>query len=293
MSSEAPKRSVVFITGMSGSGKSTALKTFEDMGYETIDNLPLTFLEPVTHAPDTFSHPLAIAVDVRTRGFSADHFLTTLQRLLQVPSLHIRFIFFECTEEILARRYNESRRLHPLAHERPVLDGLRLERHILAPLQDHADLVIDSSQLSVAHLKKLLRQHFLPQKAPRLSILVISFSYRHGLPREADIVIDARLLKNPFYEDSLSSLTGEDPEVKAYIEKDEALPPLMNALESLLQTSIPRFEEEGRTYLTVAVGCTGGQHRSVFIAKTIANWLQTEKKHVKLKHRDLKKRKIK
>lgn len=290
MSAEASKRSVILITGMSGSGKSIALKTFEDMGYETIDNLPLTYLEPVTRTPHTSSQPLAISVDVRTRGFSIDRFLSILETLSQDPKIHKQFIFFDCSDDVLVRRYNESRRLHPLAHERPVLDGLRLERHILTPLQDYADFVINSSELSVAHLKKHLRQCFLPQQAPTLSILVISFSYRYGLPREADIVIDARLLQNPFYDESLRHLSGEDPQVADYIRKDDHLAPLTKALQDLLKTSIPRFEEEGRTYLTVAVGCTGGQHRSVFIAKMIAEWLQKEKKHVKLKHRDLKKR---
>lgn len=289
MSSDPHKRPVVLITGMSGSGKSIALKTFEDMGFETIDNLPLSFLESVAKAPHT-SHPLAVAVDVRTRGFSGEQFLHILKMLSQDPLLHTQFIFFECEDEVLVRRYNTSRRLHPLAHERPVRDGMRLERHILATLQQEADLLVDTTELSVADLKSYLRRRFLPKKAPSLSVLVLSFSYQQGLPREADIVVDARAFKNPFYEENLKDLSGEDKEVARYIEKDKIFHSFLESIQSLLATSIPRFEQEGRGYLTIAVGCTGGRHRSVFVAKTLSEWLQGQGKPVKLKHRDLKKR---
>ncbi len=292
MSLDSSKRSVFLITGMSGSGKSVALKTLEDMGYETIDNLPLAFLESVANTRHKVSDPLAVAVDVRTRDFSSDHFLQELKKLTDDATLDAQLIFFECDDEILARRYNESRRLHPLAHERLVIDGIRLERHLISSLREHAHFVIDTSRLSTSDLKGQLRRFFLPQKAPELSIFITSFSFRHGLPREADMVFDARLLKNPFYVEELNSLSGEDMAVGAYIQEDELFPSFMQSVKDLLSTSLPRFEEEGRGYLTLAVGCTGGQHRSVFIAKTLADWLQMTKKHVKLRHRDLKKRKM-
>lgn len=290
MSLDPNKRPVILITGMSGSGKSIALKTFEDMGFETIDNLPLPFLESVAKASH-ISQPLAVTIDVRTRGFAEEQFLQVLEALSQDPLLHPQFVFFDCDDEVLARRYNASRRLHPLAHERPVKEGMRLERHILGPLQKAADLVVDTTQLSVADLKSYLRRCFLPKKAPGLSVSVLSFSYQQGLPREADMVVDARALKNPFYEETMKELSGEDKAVQAYIKKDRIFPSFLNSIQSLIETSIPRFEEEGRGYLTIAVGCTGGQHRSVFIAKTLAEWLQEQEKQVKLKHRDLRKRK--
>lgn len=285
------KRPVLLITGMSGSGRSVALKTLEDMGYETIDNLPLAFLEAVSHAHHRVSHPLAVAVDVRTRDFSSDHFLQEFEKLAKDLRLNTQLIFFDCDDDVLARRYNESRRLHPLAHERPVIDGIRLERHLMTPLRGKADLVIDTSHLTTVDLKGQLRRYFLPKRAPSLSIFVTSFSFRHGLPREADMVFDARLLKNPYYIEELNPLSGEDAEIAEYIQKDKLFSPFIKSLKSLVSTSLPRFEEEGRGYLTIAVGCTGGQHRSVFIAKTLAEWLQMTKKHVKLRHRDLKKRK--
>lgn len=291
--SDSSKSPLLLITGMSGSGRSFALKTLEDMGFETIDNLPLSFLEPVALSRHRILHPLAICVDVRTRDFSSDHFLQELEKLINDPNLNTQMIFFDCEDEVLARRYNESRRLHPLAHERPVIDGIRLERHLMSPLREEADIVIDTTLLSTVDFRMQLRHFFLPKKAPSLSVFITSFSFRHGLPREADMVFDSRLLKNPYYQESLRSLSGEDPEVAAYIQKDKIFPSFIKSLKSIISTSLPRFEEEGRGYLTIAVGCTGGQHRSVFIAKTLLEWLQEEKKHVKLRHRDLKKRKIK
>ncbi len=283
------KKTVFLMTGMSGSGRTIALKTLEDMGYETIDNLPLAFLEPVALAHHNVSQPLAVSVDVRTRDFSLTHFVQELEKLTQDPTIEAKLIFFECDDEVLARRYNASRRLHPLAHDRPVLEGIRLERHVMSPLREYADLVIDTSHWTVADAKGYLRKHFLPQTAPGLSVQIMSFSFQHGLPREADMVFDARLLRNPFYVEEMQHLTGEDPSVDAYVREDPVYGTFMEALRTLIAASLPRFEEEGRQYVTIAVGCTGGQHRSVCVVKALTNWLQKMKKHVKLKHRDLKK----
>jgi len=286
------KKLVLLITGMSGSGRSFALKTLEDMGYETIDNLPLSFLEPVALARHEDSRPLAISVDVRTRDFSSNQFLQQMEKLSKSSFLNTQLIFFECDDEVLARRYNETRRLHPLGQERRVIDGIRLERHLISPLRERADFVIDTSILLTSDLRGHLRRIFLPKKTPSLSIFITSFSFRHGLPREADMVFDARLLKNPFHVKELSSLSGEDPEVGSYIQEDKSYSSYIKSLKSILSMSIPRFEEEGRGYLTLAIGCTGGQHRSVFIAKILKEWLQETKKQVKLRHRDLKKRQM-
>lgn len=288
MLDESSKKPVLLITGMSGAGRSFALKTLEDMGYETIENLPLAYLESVALARHRRTRPLAISVDVRTRDFSCPQFLQEFEKLSKDSHLNTQLIYFECDDEILARRYNESRRLHPLAHERPVADGIRLERHLISPLQSYADVTIDTSTLQPSDLRGQLRRYFMPAQAPSLGVFVTSFSFRRGLPREADMVFDVRLLKNPYYEDSLRVLTGEDQEVANYIRKDPIFASFFESLKTLISTSLPRFEEEGRGYLTLAVGCTGGQHRSVFIAKFLAEWLQEEKKYVKLRHRDLK-----
>lgn len=285
-SSKAP---VLLITGMSGSGRSFALKTLEDMGYETIDNLPLTFLESVVSTCNQDSQPLAISIDVRTRDFSSDKFLKELEKLKQNVQLNTQLIFFDCDDEILARRYNESRRIHPLAHERPVVDGIFLERHLMSVIRGHSHHVIDTSITSTVELRGHLKRLFHLNKGPGMSIFVTSFSFRHGLPREADMVFDARLLKNPFYVEELRSLSGEDQEVALYIQKDKLFSPFIKAAKSIISSSLTCFEEQGRGYLTIAVGCTGGQHRSVYIAHLFTKWLQTTKNQVKLRHRDLKK----
>ncbi|MBS0272506.1 MAG: RNase adapter RapZ [Proteobacteria bacterium] len=289
MLSNSSKKSVLLITGMSGSGRSFALKVLEDMGYETIDNLPLSFLEPIALARHQISQPLAISIDVRTRDFSSNQFLQELEKLTKHSNLNTHLLFFDCDDDVLARRYNETRRLHPLAHDRRVIDGIRLERHLISPLRKHATFIVDTSILLPSDLRGQLRRSFLPKKAPNLSIFITSFSFRYGLPREADMVFDARLLKNPFHKENLRALSGEDPEIEAYIKQDKVFPSFIKSLKSILSLSLSRFEDEGRGYLTLAIGCTGGQHRSVFIARLLKEWLQETKKQVKLKHRDLKK----
>lgn len=287
IANETTKR-LILITGMSGSGRSFALKTLEDMGYETIDNLPLSFLEPVISTYDGASRCLAISVDVRTRDFSSDNFLEKLKKLTQKTDLHTQLIFFDCDDEVLARRYNESRHIHPLAQKGSVIEGIHLERQLISTIKDYADHVIDTSITSSLELGEHLRRLFLLKKEFSMSILVTSFSYRHGLPREADMVFDARLLNNPFYVDELRSLSGNEKPVATYIERDAALAPFIGSIKDLIMSSLTRFETQGRGYLTIAIGCTGGQHRSVYIANKLAEWLQKEKNQVKLRHRDLK-----
>lgn len=289
MSDKASKTPVLLITGMSGSGRSFALKTLEDMGYETIDNLPLTFLESIVSTCNKDSQPLAISIDVRTRDFSSNKFLKELEALKQNAQLNTQLIFFDCDDEILARRYNESRRIHPLAHERPVVDGIFLERHLMSVIREHSHHVIDTSITSTIELRGYLKRLFDLNKGPGLSIFVTSFSFRHGLPREADMVFDARLLKNPFYVEELRALSGEDKEVALYIQKDKVFNSFMESSKAIISSSLTSFEEQGRGYLTIAIGCTGGQHRSVFVAHLFAKWLQKTKNQVKLRHRDLKK----
>lgn len=279
---------VLLLTGLSGAGKSHAMKVLEDIGYETIDNLPLSLLETVVTSERPNPAPLAIDIDIRSRDFTSETFLSILNHIKENPKIKARLIFIEADDDALARRYNETRRRHPLAHERPVLDGIRHERQLMQPLRDSADLVIDTTRLNVAELKGLIRSRF-PIDSSALSIFVTSFSYRYGPPREADIVFDARLLKNPHYDPDLQPLTGRDPLIGEFIEKDEAFAPYWNHMTGLLDISIPRFENEGRTYLTIGIGCTGGKHRSVFLTEKVVKWLKDHGKKVKIKHRDISK----
>jgi UPF0042 nucleotide-binding protein len=276
---------VVLVTGLSGAGHTTALKILEDLGYEAVDNLPLTLMDGL--AGGKLARPLAVGVDSRTRDFSAEALIERLRLLTGDSALEVKLLVLDCSDEVLRRRFTETRRRHPLALDRPVADGIRQERELLDPLRERADLVVDSTDLAIGDLKHLLQGHFRIRAASAAAITVMSFSYRQGLPREADLVFDARFLSNPHYRDELRPLSGKDEPVARFIEADPAWTPFFAALGNLLLPLLPRFEREGKSYLTLAVGCTGGRHRSVFTAERLAQWLREQGRHVSLRHRDL------
>ena len=286
--SAAPQSSgkLIIVTGMSGAGRSTALKAFEDMGYEAVDNLPLSLL-PNLVMPTSGQSPLALGVDVRTRDFAVPALVAALDRLVTDQGLDLRIVFLDCEDDRLVRRYTETRRPHPLAAERPVGDGIRLERERVRPLRDRADLVIDTSQLTPADLKRVLHGHFHLAAEPGLGIFVTSFSFRHGLPRDADLVLDVRFLRNPHYIVGLKPLSGKDRAVGEYIAADPDFPAFFDQLCHWLKPLLPRYEREGKSYLTIAIGCTGGRHRSVYVAERLAEWLRHDGRHVSVAHRDL------
>ena len=276
---------LLVVTGMSGAGRSTALKVLEDMGYEAVDNLPLSLLPNLLNAPA--APPLAIGVDVRTRDFGVNALLAALDSLVAEHDLDLKIVFLDCEDDRLVRRYTETRRRHPLAGDRPVLDGIHLERQRVWPLRDRADLVIDTTTLNPGDLKRLLQGHFALGAAPGITIFVTSFSYRHGLPRDADLVFDVRFLRNPHYVAALRPLTGRDAPVGAFIEADADFAPFFQRLCLLLAPLLPRYEREGKSYLTIAIGCTGGRHRSVYLAERLAAWLSEQGRPVGVNHRDL------
>lgn len=278
---------VLLVTGMSGAGHSSALKALEDMGYEAVDNLPLSLLPSLVRHEAAAHQPLAIGIDIRTRDFGAAPFLAALDPLASNTGVDLRVVFLDCEDELLRRRYTETRRRHPLAGDRPVIDGIRLERERVSPLRQRADLVIDTSALKVADLRRLLQGHFALDAAPGVSVFVTSFSYRNGLPRDADLVFDVRFLENPHYIPELRNLTGLDAAVGAYIEADPGFAPFLKRLTQLLLPLLPRYDREGKSYLTIAIGCTGGQHRSVYIAERLADWLRRQGKQVGIGHREI------
>lgn len=284
----APDRTrVLLITGMSGAGRSSALKSLEDMGYEAVDNLPLSLLPGLVTPRGGVLTPLAIGVDIRTRDFGADQFLETLDSLAQRPDLEFKLVFLDCEDEILRRRYTETRRRHPLAVDRPVTDGIRHERRLMSTLLGRADLVIDTSHLVLSDFKRLLAGHFMLDAGHPFSVLVMSFSYRHGIPREADLVFDVRFLSNPYYDAALRPLTGLDENVGAFVAADNGFDEFFDSLTRLLKPLMPRFRNEGKSYLTIAIGCTGGQHRSVFVAERLSAWLRQAGEQVSVAHREI------
>ena len=291
-SSNPPRTRVVLVTGMSGAGKSISLKMLEDLGYEAVDNIPLPLLANLfegAQAPGaaTRRDALAADVDIRTRDFTAEGFLAQLRPLLAREDLDVRLLYLNCDDEVLARRYTETRRRHPLAEDRPLMDGIRLERELIARLRDHADTAIDTTLLSPAQLRRLLAGHFQLEGGPALSLSLVSFAYRRGLPREADLVFDVRFLANPHYEKTLRPLDGHDRDVGAFIAGDPAFGGFFDALKRMILELLPRYEQEGKTYLTIAVGCTGGRHRSVFVAERLAEALDGAGQMVTVRHRDI------
>jgi UPF0042 nucleotide-binding protein len=273
---------------MSGAGRSTALKALEDLGYEAVDNLPLSLLSSLLTPGTGGGRPLAIGVDARTRDFGAAPFLEELDGLIRMEAFRVRLLFLDCDSEVLQRRFSETRRRHPVTPDRRVTDGIAYERTLLAPLRDRADEVIDTSDMTIGALKRLLDSNYALERAPGLAVFVTSFAYRHGLPHEADLVFDVRFLQNPHYVDELRPQSGLDRPVGDFIEQDPDLEEYFRHLTQLLEPLLPRFDAEGKSYLTIAVGCTGGKHRSVYTAERLGAWLAEKGERVSVNHRDLK-----
>ena len=277
---------LVLITGMSGAGKGVALKTLEDSGFEAIDNLPLGFLPDIASS-SALSGNLAVTVDIRSRDFSTGAFLSTIKQLKQKPGMSVSLLFLDCDDEVLRRRYTETRRRHPLSSDRTVMDGIRHERALIERMREQADLVLDTSQTEASVLRGIINANFAGDTR-RFSLAITSFSFRMGVPREADMVFDVRFLKNPYYEPDLKKLTGFAPSVGAYIETDEGYAGFMERLTHFLLPVLPRYVQEGKNYLTIAIGCTGGRHRSVYIAEQLGIILRQAGHAVDVRHRETK-----
>jgi UPF0042 nucleotide-binding protein len=267
------RRRFVLVTGLSGGGKASVLRALEDVGYEAVDNPPLRMLEDMVTRSD---RKLAVGIDARTSGFDAAEVLAVLDRLRANPVLRPELVYAAADEPILLRRYTETRRRHPLAPQGRVVDGIAAEQAITADLRDGAELVIDTSELSLAALRQLIERVFGSDSdtdATCLAVSLVSFAFTRGLPREADLVFDARFLRNPFYDPILRPRTGLDPAVRAYIEADPDCEAFFRKIVELVELVLPRFVQEGKKYATLTIGCTGGRHRSVFLIERLASHL--------------------
>ncbi|WP_321394578.1 RNase adapter RapZ [Emcibacter sp.] len=283
---------LLLITGMSGAGKSTALKALEDIGYEALDNLPLSLLPNLielakSEDTDHINPAFAIGIDARTRNFRPDRILSRLQELKDRDDLDVKILYFDSNNTVLAKRFTETRRRHPLAIDRPVSDGIVRERQMLEVIRAEADYFFDTSDLGIHELKRMLTQRFERKAGGDLNISICSFGYPKGLPRDADLVFDVRFLKNPHYEDSLRPLTGEDEDVAAFIKADPSFESFWDKIGSLILSLLPEYKKEGKSYLTIAFGCTGGRHRSVFVARELAELLHRNGYWVNVHHREL------
>lgn len=282
----ASVKKLLLVTGLSGAGKTSVLKRLEDMGYEAVDNPPLALLPPLLASyDDRAATALAVGVDCRSHDFRAEDLLRQLEGA-QKRGWQAQLVFIDADDDALLRRFTATRRRHPLAHDRSVMDGIALERGLLQSLKRAAHQSLDTSQMSLPDLRDWLAGHFALSQRPRLAVQVLSFSYRLGLPREADLVFDARFLKNPHYVEALRPLTGVDVPVGQFIMTDPAFTPFFGKMAEMLLSLLPHYGREGKQYLTIAVGCTGGRHRSVFVAEKLARLLTDEGYDAMLRHRD-------
>lgn len=272
---------IVFVTGLSGAGMSSTLNALEDLGYEVFDNFPLGLVDPLLKDKSSPQRPIAFGIDTRSRNFDPQAVIQAAERL------SARVTFLTCDEAVLQKRFTETRRRHPLAGDRPVSAGIKREQTLLHPMKQMADPIIDTTETSIHDLRRIVAGHFAPRDEPTLQITVMSFGFKYGIPREADIVMDVRFLCNPYWEADLKSLTGLDQPVIDYVNRDQAYNAFLENFKALLKTLLPRYTQEGKTYLTIAMGCTGGRHRSVHIAQALGEWLTGEGMTVATEHRDM------
>jgi UPF0042 nucleotide-binding protein len=279
---------LVILTGLSGSGKSTVLKTFEDLGYYCVDNLPVelipTFSE-MTYGTVSEISRAALLVDAREGSQLAK--LPETIRQLRREGKPAELVFIEASEEMLLRRYSETRRPHPLGHDRSPREGVRTERQLMAPIRKLADVVIDTTKFNVHELREFIKKRFQSRGKRPLLVSMVSFGYRYGVPPDADLVFDVRFLPNPHFVARLRPFSGKDPRVARYIRSFPQTGEFLRRIESLLAYLIPHYIREGKSYLTIAIGCTGGRHRSVTLSDALARALARRGLHVKVHHRDL------
>ena len=283
MTESKQKPRLLLVTGLSGAGKSTVLDALEDLGWDIVDNLPVDLLDGFVHGKNQCrTVPVAIGMDVRSRGFDPGSLPAAIR---SIEGVEPEILFLDCAAAELIRRFDKTRRRHPLAPDRPAEDGIAREARLLSPLRKAADSLIDTTELKPIELREELRRRFGSEREPVLTL--VSFGFANGISRTADLVFDMRFLANPYWVDELRPLTGAESEVRAYIAADPAWAKSMAQIETLLTEWIPRYWAAGKTYLTIAFGCTGGRHRSVTAAVEMAERLEAAGFAPIVRHRDL------
>lgn len=280
------KQRILLVTGMLGAGKTTVLRELEDLGWESIDNFPIRLFDRLIATEDT-RHPIAVGFDCRTRGFNPVDVIEQVKQLSSRDDLAITTIFLDCGGHELERRFNETRRRHYLAQDLPVPSGIAAERELLSPLRRWADILIDTSDFTTNDLKQAIRERFSSSAPQEMTVTVSSFGFSRGMPPAADLVFDMRFIDNPHWVDGLRELTGLDKPVGDHIEKDPSFTSAFAKIRDLLLELLPRYSAQGKTYVNIAFGCTGGRHRSVFTAESIARALREEGFSPTVLHRNL------
>jgi UPF0042 nucleotide-binding protein len=288
---EKIEQEVVLVTGLSGAGRSTCLKILEDYGFEAVDNIPLNFIPALlvngsSQSTAKKNNKIAIGIDARTRDFDEKTLLEYASQLKSSDYL-VSIVFVDCADETLIKRFTETRRKHPLSNGLSIIDGIKMERQLLTDIRKKSDLLIDTTGLSISDLSLVLSRRLGLKNANRLTLSLLSFGFRNGLPAEADTILDVRFLSNPHYNEQLRPLDGRNKEIGAFIEDDPRFSIFFNGFKNFLDPLLPFYADEGKSYLTIAIGCTGGKHRSVFVAERLNNWLKRRDFIVTLRHRDL------
>ena len=289
--SSAPQP-ILLVTGLSGAGKTTVLKTLEDMGWEAVDNFPIRLAGPLLDIPGSEGRsgpavPLALGFDSRTRGFDPEALTNQIKLLQNRSDLNIITLFLDCAGSEIERRYAETRRRHPLAQDRPAADGITMERILMAPLRQWAETVIDTTKLSAHDLQNEIRTRFASEASPHTTVTITSFGFSRGVPHNADLMFDMRFLRNPHWNDLLRPLTGLDQAVCSYVEADPAYAEAVAKIRDLLLYLLPLYDAQGKAYVNIAFGCTGGRHRSVHVAEQFGKWLREAGFSPTVAHRNL------
>ena len=280
---------VVLVTGPSGAGRSTAIHALEDLGYEAIDNLPLTLVPRLLDGPP-HSRPIALGIDVRNRDFSATALIELIDRLNRLPQIAPEVLFLDCGADELIRRYSETRRRHPLTGAGTPTEGVETEIDLLGPIRARADILMDTTDLSPHDLKGEIDRWFGGASSARLAVSIHSFSYKRGVPRGLDIMLDCRFLRNPHWEAALRPLDGRDPQVADFVVNDQRFSAFFDKTLDLLTLLLPAQVDEGKSHVAIGFGCTGGQHRSVAVAENMAKALADAGWQVSIRHRELERR---
>ena len=279
---------ILLVTGPSGAGRSTAVNALEDLGYEVIDNLPLSLLPKLLDGPTT--RPLALGLDTRNRDFGAEALIAAIDELTGTHGDAVQVLYLDAEDDVLLRRYSETRRRHPLAPAGPPLSGIQREKELLVPIRARADLLLDTSTFTVHDTRAEIDRLFAPGEGRVLGISVQSFSYKRGLPRGLDMVLDCRFLRNPHWDENLRGKDGRDAQVDAYVAADERFTDFFDRVKALVDLILPAHKDEGRAHLSIGFGCTGGQHRSVAVAQRLAASLADDGWPVSIRHREMERR---